>query len=231
MKPNNATTTPKRKKFEAILERTGGGLHWTMIRVPFDAAKLWGKRGHLRIKGTINGFGFQGALMPDGQGHHILVINRKLQKAARTAAGMRAQFEMEPDTDRPKIEIPAELVNALDEERLVRKYYERLNHSTRREIARWVAEAKQPATRLRRANEIAERLMNVMEAEHELPPFLQLALMRNPRAREGWERMPPSQRRGHLFSIFHYKLPESRARRVEKAIEMMVEYAEKAEQK
>ena len=39
--------------------------------------------------------------------------------------------------------------------------------------------------------------------------------------------MPPSHRRNHLLSIFYYRNPESRARRVAKAVEMMLEYAEK----
>jgi len=39
--------------------------------------------------------------------------------------------------------------------------------------------------------------------------------------------MPPSHRRAHLFGITYYRNPESRARRVAKAVEMMVEYAEK----
>jgi len=42
---------------------------------------------------------------------------------------------------------------------------------------------------------------------------------RNPRAAEGWERMSPSHRRGHLFGIFYYRTPEARDRRLAKTIE------------
>jgi uncharacterized protein YdeI (YjbR/CyaY-like superfamily) len=69
--------------------------------------------------------------------------------------------------------------------------------------------------------------MLVMEGERELPPVLQAALQRNPKACAGWELMPPSQRRWHLFGIFGYRNPESRARRVAKAVEAMLEYAQK----
>jgi uncharacterized protein YdeI (YjbR/CyaY-like superfamily) len=114
------------------------------------------------------------------------------------------------------------------ESKRLEKFYGSLNQSTRRGIADWVAEGKQAETRRRRAEQIAVRLMETMEAERgDLPPVLRLALDRNPRARAGWERMPPSHRRAHLFGITHYRNPESRARRVEKAIRMMVEYAEK----
>jgi len=52
-------------------------------------------------------------------------------------------------------------------------------------------------------------------------------MARNLKARAGWERMPPSQRRWHLFGIFGYRNPESQQRRVSKAVEHMVAYADK----
>ena len=64
--------------------------------------------------------------------------------------------------------------------------------------------------------QIAERLMETMEAARELPPIMQLAFRQNPRAHEEWNRMSPSHRRAHLFGIFYYRTPEARANRVEK---------------
>ena len=66
---------------------------------------------------------------------------------------------------------------------------------------------------------MAERLLDVMDAEHELPPLLQLAFARDPRAFEGWRQMSPSQRRNHLFGIFYYRTPEARARRIDKVLQ------------
>jgi uncharacterized protein YdeI (YjbR/CyaY-like superfamily) len=68
--------------------------------------------------------------------------------------------------------------------------------------------------------------METMEAEIELPPILRQAFSRNPQAAEGWRRMTPAHRRRHLLGIFHYR-PEARFRRIEKAIEDMMEYAQK----
>jgi len=55
---------------------------------------------------------------------------------------------------------------------------------------------------------MAERMLAVMDAEHGLPPVLQLAFAREPRALEGWNGMSPLQRRNHLFGIFYYRTPE-----------------------
>jgi uncharacterized protein YdeI (YjbR/CyaY-like superfamily) len=117
----------------------------------------------------------------------------------------------------------------LRKSKALEKFYQSLNYSTRNDIARWVADGKQSETRRRRCEQLAERLLLTMEAERELPPLLQTVLARNPKAREGWERMPPSHRRAHMMGIFGYRNPESRARRLAKAVEAMVAYAGKKE--
>ena len=47
-------------------------LRWVIARIPFDAAKLWGKRGQIKVQGEINGFAFTATLFPDGRGDHFL---------------------------------------------------------------------------------------------------------------------------------------------------------------
>jgi uncharacterized protein YdeI (YjbR/CyaY-like superfamily) len=62
-------------------------------------------------------------------------------------------------------------------------------------------------------------MLAVMDAEHGLPPVLQLAFAREPRALEGWNGMSPLQRRNHLFGIFYYRTPEAQARRIDKVLQ------------
>lgn len=215
------------KTFDALLERSGNSLNWTIIRIPLDVGKVWGVRGQLKVNGEINGFSFRTSLFPTGQGGHIMIVNKKMQAGGRAVPGMTARFRLEPDTAPREISPPAELLSVLRQSKPLERYYQSLNYSTRRETAKWVAEAKHSETRRRRSEQMAERLMQVMEGERELPPVLQAALQRTPKAREGWELMPRSHRRSHLFGIFGYRNPESRARRVAKAVEAMLEYAEK----
>jgi uncharacterized protein YdeI (YjbR/CyaY-like superfamily) len=118
-------------------------------------------------------------------------------------------------------------VRVLGESKRLRKFYDSFNHSYRNYMASWVAEPKSGEARTRRAEQIAERLMLTLEAEKELPPVLAVALARNPLAQEGWERMPAGHRRSHLMGIFGYRNPESQGRRIAKAVQEMVAYAEK----
>lgn len=215
------------KSFEAVLERTADRLNWTIIRVPLDLAKIWGTRGQLRVRGEVNGFPFRTSLFPTGDGRHMMIVNKEMQAGARTQPGMKARFRIEPDTAVREVQPPKELLQILRESKRLARYFDSLNYSTRNYIAKWIGQGKQMETRSRRAEQIAERLMQTMEAERELPPLLQRTLNNNPKAREGWEKMPPGQRRAHLFGIFYYRNPESRDRRVATAIEAMLEYAEK----
>ncbi len=125
------------------------------------------------------------------------------------------------------VTVPSELKQILDEDRSLRRWYDELNHSTRSDIAKWITEPKSSEARQRRTEQIAERLLNVMEAERELPPVLQVAFARHPRARDGWEAMSAARRRGHLFGIFYYRNPEGQAKRIEKMVDDAMAVAEK----
>jgi uncharacterized protein YdeI (YjbR/CyaY-like superfamily) len=69
---------------------------------------------------------------------------------------------------------------------------------------------------MRRAEQMAERLLGTMEGERELPPVVAAAFRRRPKAKAGWETMTQLQRRQSLLAVFYYQTPEARERRVEK---------------
>jgi Domain of unknown function (DUF1905)/Bacteriocin-protection, YdeI or OmpD-Associated len=180
-------------RFDAALERMRSRLNWIIIHIPYDAAKFFGVRGQVRIAGTINGFPFRSSLFPTREGRHILLVNKKMQKGARATPGAVAHFEIEPDREGRPAKIPNELQQILAENRSLRRWHDGLNPSTRHEIAKWVGEPKGTDSRKRRAQQIAERLLETMEAEAELPPILQIAFARSPRARDGWNLMSLSR--------------------------------------
>jgi len=219
------------KTFAARLERIDSPLKWVIIRIPFDAAKIWGKRGQLKVKGEINGFAFRTSLFPTGNGGHMMLVNKRMQHGAKTRIGMAAQFRLEPDSEKRVVTLPPELRRALAEERPLRRWFDALNYSTQNEICKWIAQAKGTEVRTRRAGQIAERLLATMEAERELPTILQIAFAHNPQAREGWEGMSASHRRRHLLGIFYYRTPDGRARRVARMVEEAAAFAERGASK
>ncbi len=115
----------------------------------------------------------------------------------------------------------------LAEDKTFRRWFDALSYSIRKWISDWVVQPKSAASRVRRAEQVAEQLFSAMEAERELPPALKLAFSRDPRAFEGWSLMSASHRRGLLIAIFYYRSPDSRARRVEKVVDEAIALAEK----
>jgi uncharacterized protein YdeI (YjbR/CyaY-like superfamily) len=212
-------TTPGTRRFAARLERMRSRLNWVIVYMPFDAAQVWGLRGQIKIKGEMNGFGFRTSLFPTREGRHLLLVNKRMQKGGRAAEGSVAHFQIELDRDKRIVTIPAELKGIFTGARTLHRWYDQLNHSTRNDISKWVGEPKSAAARQRRAEQIAERLFAVMDAERELPPILQVAFARHPRAREGWDGMSVSRRRGHLFGIFYYRTPDAQAHRIDKMLD------------
>ena len=206
------------KVFSAVLTRTGGKLNWVTVRLPFDASRLWGKRGQIRIKGEIEGFPFRSNLFPTGDGHHYLIVNKKMQKGGRVNPGVEARFLLEPDTEERVSPVPLELEHVLRKSKRLQKFFQSLTPYTRRWISDRILEAKHPETRLRRAEQAAEQLLETLEAEIELPPMIRQVFARNPEAAKAWRRMSPSMRRGNLLGIFYYRSPEARLRRIQKTL-------------
>ena len=195
----------------------------TIARVPFTLAELQAASGkpmaRLRVRGTVNGFAFRTSLFPDARGDFHLLVNRRMQAGAGVGLGDAAEFRLQPDLDPREAELPDELAALLDDEPGLREWFDSLTEYMRREIGKWVMEPKSDATRMRRTEQMAERLLATMEGERELPPVIEAAFRAHPRARTGWARMTPTQRRGELLAVFYYQTPEARQKRVEKLVE------------
>jgi uncharacterized protein YdeI (YjbR/CyaY-like superfamily) len=210
------------KRFRAVLERLSGGLGWVVARVPFDVNKTWKKMIRLRVKVETGGEVFRTSLFPFAdptQGGHFVLVNKKMQKAAGVKVGGMIDLTVEPDLDERQTEAPAELEKIFKKEKALKKWYAKLSDSIRRDIARMIEDIKSAEVRERRAEQMAERMLLAMEGEKVLPPILEVAFRRHPRAKEGWEKMTEVQRRWHLLGVFGYQSPESREKRVGRVLE------------
>ena len=107
--------------------------------------------------------------------------------------------------------------------RRLHKYYDSLDPSTLDWIQHLLQRPKTEKTRKKIAGEIAEWLMESMEAERDLPPLITSAFARNSHAAAGWKKMPASLRRKYLLGIFYSRYPETRARSVARMMEEIAE--------
>ena len=142
-------------RFRGAIAPAGRG--GSYVAVPAAVRDALGARGRTSVTGTVDGFAISGQVMPYSFPDAAKVVVLGITKATRAAIGKEIGDEVEvelvrDDTSRSAAtEIPAELRSALDRDALARAAFERLAPSHRREHAQHVAEAKQPATRERRA--------------------------------------------------------------------------------
>jgi len=208
------------KRFKAVLEPLQDGLGWVVAWLPFDAAAAWKEMVRLRVTVEVGGEVFRTSLFPGSdrrqRAGHFLLVNKKMQEAAGAGVGGMVEFAVQPDLEPREAELPDQLAVLLDDEPGLREWYDGLTEYMRREIGKWVLGVKSDEAKTRRAEQMAERLLATMEGERELPPVMEAAFRARPKARAGWNRMTPAQRRNGLMAVFYYQSVEARLKRVEK---------------
>jgi uncharacterized protein YdeI (YjbR/CyaY-like superfamily) len=217
----------KQKRFKTSLVKLRSNLGWTVAYIPFNVETTWNTRGMLKVKVEVNGQPFRTSLFPTREGKHFILVNKKMQKAAKIKIGSIADFRIEPDTEERVARVPPELTPYFRRDAPLRRWYEKLNYSMRREIDKWISEPTSSDARKRRAEQIAERLLSTMEAEAELPPQVRIALESTPNALAGWKLLTDGKRRMELMAFFYYRTPASRTKRLEKTVQLAVAAAER----
>ncbi len=150
-----------KKEFTSKLERFEGVGTWTYADIPFDVERAFGKKGQVKVKGTVNGIAFRGSLMPHGDGTHFLVVNRSVRDAARVDIGHKVKIVLEAETEERVIALPPDFERALAKSKASRTGWDKLSYSHKREYLGWITDAKKEETRKRRIEkaiaELAEK--------------------------------------------------------------------------
>lgn len=145
-------------KFTSPLERMSGRFAWSFVEFPHDVEKLFGKKGNVRVKGTINGVAADRALMPTKSGYHIIVMGGELRKKAgikRPGELVRMELWLDPEPDR--IDIPEDLAETLDFIPEMKAAWDKLTPGMKRNMCYWVGSAKTAPTRAKRIAELLRR--------------------------------------------------------------------------
>ena len=74
------------REFDAKLQKGDNPGAWTCVVID-DVPELFGTRGLVKIRGSIDGEPFTGALMAQGDGTHRLPVKAALRKAIGKGAG------------------------------------------------------------------------------------------------------------------------------------------------
>lgn len=146
------------REFVATLEPVGPDGKWTRVDLPFSVEEVFGKRGRVSVRGTINGEEFRTSIFPNGDGTHHLMVNKAMMLAGQARQGTTARFVVGLDTEPRIVEIPEELAQALARDDVANAAFQGMPPSHQKEHIGYITEAKKPETRARRVEKTLERL-------------------------------------------------------------------------
>ena len=86
------------------------------LKPPFDVVEVFGRKGRVPVKGTINGFPFRSSLMNMGEGH-MMAVNAELRAGGKCKAGDTVKVVMELDEEERKVELPADVKKIVNSDR------------------------------------------------------------------------------------------------------------------
>jgi hypothetical protein len=127
------------------------------LKPPFDVVAVFGHKGRVPIKGTINGFPFRSALMNMGEGH-MMVVNAQLRSDAQCKAGDTVTVLLAVDEDERTVEVPGYLKKIIAGDSQARKFWPKLSFTHQKEYVREIGDAKKPETRKKRIAAMMETL-------------------------------------------------------------------------
>jgi hypothetical protein len=134
--------------FDGTLEAAGGG--GAFVEIPPDALVALGGGKRFRVRGSLNGVGFESSTMGMGGDRVCLGVHKATREAAGVGVGDKVHLEVERDERGRSLEVPPELEAALAGDGEARSAFDRLSFTHRREYADWVGGAKRAETRERR---------------------------------------------------------------------------------
>src|SRR5258708_37065121 len=146
----------KKLQFKVKIEGKEAGVV-AAITPPVDVAEMFGTRGRVPVRGTINGFPFRSSLMPMG-GCHMMPVNKTLCRGAGAKPGDVVDVVMERDEEDRTVDAPPELSREWKKNKKALANWEKMSVTNKKEMAISIREVKQEETRARRLAKVMQVL-------------------------------------------------------------------------
>ncbi len=159
-------------RFRATVKKQGPNPYVDVPDRVSRALASHARAGRIGFEGTLSGAPIRGSLVPVGAGRHRLFVNGGMRAASGVRAGDKATFVIR--ATRPgEVPLPRDVAAALARRRGARAAFEKLSPSHRRELLRYVDDARTKETRARRIEKAAAHALGEGSREasrgHERP--------------------------------------------------------------
>ncbi|MGH9364137.1 MAG: YdeI/OmpD-associated family protein [Thermoanaerobaculia bacterium] len=154
----SASARPNRQHFRAKILRQGPNPYVDVPRRISRAFAAYARAGRIHFEGTLNGVAIRGSLVPLRRGGHRLYVNGGMRAAAAVAVGDTASFALRA-THPEDVPLPAEVAAGFQRVRGARAAFQALIPSYRRQLLRYIDDARTPETRRRRIETAAAHVL------------------------------------------------------------------------
>jgi hypothetical protein len=134
-------------KFKTIIKQSGKTA--TGIEIPGEIVAKLGTSKRPAVKATINGYTYRSSIASMG-GKFMLGISAEVREKAGVAGGDKIEVNIELDTEKREVNVPADLQKALSKDAKAKKYFEGLSYSNKLRHVLSIEGAKTSETRQRR---------------------------------------------------------------------------------
>ena len=142
--------------FEAPIEAGPGG--GALVRLPPDAAEVFGTRARFPVLVTLNGVAYRGSTMPVGDGTFCVGLTKAVRAEAGVSIGDTVAVVVERDAGERTVDLPPDLAAALASNPDAAARFEAMAYTHRKGYAAWIASAKKPETRQRRLDQAIDNI-------------------------------------------------------------------------
>jgi hypothetical protein len=137
-------------EFDAVLETPEDMKTATYIFFPYEVEQAFGRKGNLKVCGTIDNVPFRSSLFNMNMQHHIMVVNKSIKQKAKKKTGDTVHVIMYEDIQERKIILPDYIKQEFESDAIVWDMYNSMSFSHQREIFQWIEEAKKQETKQNR---------------------------------------------------------------------------------
>lgn len=147
-----------KQSFTTTLQSTNIGIQVTIVPIPFSIETVFGTKGKLDVKGSVDGLPIQRTLLSAGDGTHYFIIKNAFRRQLGKEEGDTVFVEIEPDETYKDVEIPEILLYELEENDVAKAEYNRTSPSSRRWMRDYLTDVKSLDAKANRVLKVLEML-------------------------------------------------------------------------
>ena len=152
------TAKAETRRFRATIKKQGPNPY---VEVPEGVSRAlaeFARASRISVEGKLNGATVRATLVPAGKGRHRLYVNGGMRRAAGVGVGDTVSFELR-GTSYDEVRPPEDVAGALLKVESAAAAFDALSPSHRRELLRYVDDARSLKTRQRRIQSTIEHVL------------------------------------------------------------------------